>query len=229
MDLRGDPARRQRAVKPGEALLQQVVQADPFHVQRIRRGCDAGILEQLFRQRSHGFRPFADDGKMPPGFFRQRLLLQQIEIPTDRRQRCAQIVGYVRDGRRQFVVPGLQPQALLSKRLKLPVDPAGQCLNGSVPGRNGDQRIRVRPQFFIQFLRHFANGMAQRQQIEQQEKNTERKRAGQKNPPKLHRKPLTSNLCAGRMPCPPQSTAAQCPRTPPWTAPGASAHGSPAG
>ena len=106
---------------------------------------------------------------------------------------------------------------------------ACQCLNGSVPGRNGDQRIRVRSQLFIQFLRHLANRAAQRQQIEQQEKNTERKRAGQKNPPKLHRKPLTSSLCAGRMPCPPQSTAAQCPRTPPWTALGASAHGSPAG
>ena len=77
-------------------------------MQLIRCGGDNGIAEQLLRQAAHGIRSFPDHGKVASGFFRLRLLLQEVKIPADSGQRRAQVVGYIRDGGCQLVISGLQ-------------------------------------------------------------------------------------------------------------------------
>ena len=80
-DLRRDALCGQRAVKPGEALLQYIVQADGLPAQLLRRGGDDGVAEQLLRQAAHGVCPFPDHGKIAPGLFRLRLLLKRSRYP----------------------------------------------------------------------------------------------------------------------------------------------------
>ena len=77
-------------------------------------------------------------------------------------------MGYIRDGGRQLIAPDLQLQALLAEHPELVVDLRGKGADGPVAGGNGDQRVRIRPQLFVQLLCRLADGMPEYQQIKQQ-------------------------------------------------------------
>ena len=158
----------------------------------VCRGCEDGVAEQLLRQGAHGVRPFPNYGKVACGSLSLRLLLQQVEIAADGSQRRAQVMRDIGDGDRQRVVPGLQPQTLPAERLQLPVDVGDEGLHGPVAAGDGDQRIRVGPQLFVQLLRSLAQRMAQHEQIRQQTQRGERKRTDQNDAPKLHKNLLLS-------------------------------------
>lgn len=173
LNIRDDAVHGQCAVKPRKALLQNVVQADRFRLQRIGRGREGGIAEQLLRQAPHGVRPLPHHSKIALRLLGLRFLLQQIEIAADGGERCAQVVRDVRSGGRQLIAPDLQPQALLTERLRLVVDLRGEGADRPVAGGNGDQRVGVRFQLFIQLPCRLADRMSEYQQIKQQKKRGE--------------------------------------------------------
>ena len=171
-----DAARGQRTAESGEALLQHVVQADGLHAQLFRRGGDDGIAEQLLRQAVHGAGALANHGEIAPRLVGEELLLQQIQLAADRRQRRAQVVGDVRHRGLQLRIAVLQLQALLSKHLKLDVDLRRESAHRPVAGGNGEERVRVRFQLFVQILRGFLQRRTQQKQMDSQRRDDGRER-----------------------------------------------------
>lgn len=158
----------------------------------VCRGCEDGVAEELLRQGAHGVRPFPNYGKVARGSLSLRLLLQQVKVAAERGERRAQVVGNIREGGGQLGIPAVRPQTLPAERLKLPVDVGDEGLHGPVAAGDGDQRVRVGPQLFVQFLRGLAQRMAQHEQIRQQTQRGGRKRTDQNDAPKLHKNLLLS-------------------------------------
>ncbi len=122
LNFRSDVPLLHRAVERQEGFLQCAPEIQGHRDERLGRG-GYGVAEQLLCQRFECFGPVLDLRQVPGCWFRQRFLLQEIQVATNGGERGAQIVGNACNGVLQFEISPLPAVGAGSG-----VFEAGRCL-----------------------------------------------------------------------------------------------------